>query len=344
MAEKNRKQAELKTPVSLYPIYFYISKSQAVLEDKIIQIKKAFKDVIDFEMDFKVFYGGEDFDSSQFTAFCGTPSLSSDKKLAVIKNFEKISASSLKLVREFVNSIDSKDFDTVLLITSTKEKTDSEVLKAAREKGMIEKLSLPVSENLNKWLNERAELDGIKFTAKASSKLIENVNFDLGLLKKEYEKLCTYIITEKEKLITEKIINKLVARIYDMKIFDLVDFIGNRDKKNALIALKAIAREKQNTIGIITLLHRMFKSFLYAKSSSGQVLIKNYVERNIGHVPFMVGKVVSNYTRASRNYSVDEIISIFNILNNYDILLRQTNVEDINIILKMITDITTIKN
>ena len=137
-----------------------------------------------------------------------------------------------------------------------------------KKSGDIKKIYAPQTGNLRKWLEERCELDDVKFTSKAALRLIENVNFDSGLLKTEYEKLHTFIISEKDKTINEKMVDRLVSRVYDMKIFDAVDHIGNRDKGGALKALKVVSDEKQNMLGLITLLHRMFKAFLYLKSDT----------------------------------------------------------------------------
>ena len=325
---------------SLKPCYLYISKSRSILDDKVEKFKKRLKNKIDFEIDYKVFYSGEEFDESQFYNFYNTPSFISEKKIALIKNFEKASLTMIKAINKLLKSTDKDNFSTVIIIVSLKDKIDNEILRTINSTGIVEKLNAPVSDTLKKWLFERAELDGIKFTAGAATRLIENVNFDTGLLKKEYEKLSVYVAFEKEKVIKETTVDKLVNRVYDMKIFDLVDFIGCRDKKNALLTLKALTVQKQGIIGLITLLHRMFKAFLYIKSPGGQDMLRDYIESHIGHMPYMVSRVIASYRKCSINYSPDEIFKVFKILNEYDFLLRIKNSGEVSLVLKMINDIT----
>ena len=266
----------------------------------------------------------------------------------------------VQVITDLLSKTDRKNFTAVLVITTIRAKIDSDLLYIIEKIGTVEKLSIPVTDSLKKWLDEKSELDGIKFTTKAVSKLIENVNFDLNLLKMEYEKLYTFIVSERDKTVNEKIVYKLVNRVYDMKIFDLVDFIGNRDKENAMKALKAISAEKQNIIGLITLIHRMFKAILFIKSqlkklnSNTEVNLtaqlfgseeeaKNYIGRYIGHSPYLLGKIINNYKKFSKKYGIAEIIKIFDILNRYDFLIRTSEVSENYLVTRLIIDIVDIR-
>ncbi|MBM3705738.1 MAG: hypothetical protein FJW66_04345 [Actinobacteria bacterium] len=341
----------------LKPCYIYISKSGSVLDEKIENIKKAVKSRLGTDVDFKIFYCGEEPDAGELSVFYNTPSFFSEKKVAVIKDFEKASLQLVETVSGLLENTDEDSFGTVLVITSQKDVEKKKTTKAMEKilsKASVKKLYAPVSDSLKKWLYEKAELDGIKFLPKASARFIENVNFDIGLLKREYEKIYTYIISEKDKAIDETAVNKLVARVLEMKIFDLVDFIGKRDKSGALVALKSVlvpvksgaadndsgSGDKRNILGLITLLHRMFKAFLYIKSTDDREILKNYILRNIGHAPYMVPKVTSNYIKFSANFNYSEIIKIIGILNRYDYLLRTAPSGQLKgLILKLIAEI-----
>ena len=233
------------------------------------------------------------------------------------------------------------------------------MISAIEKNGVVKKIFAPFTDSLKKWLDARTELDGVKFTASAAAKFLENINLDMNRLRTEYEKLITFISLEKEKIINEKMVDRLVNRVYDLKIFDLVDYIGARDKENALKALGAVMKEKQSMIGIITLIHRMFKVFLYFKCSpqeTGRPLpespgtgsldledqggkVKKYISRNIGHSPYLVNRITSNYLRFSKNYNAAEIRGVFDILNKYDIALRSGDTQESILLTKLIIDI-----
>jgi DNA polymerase III delta subunit len=359
----------MKNLSDLKPFYLYISKSPSILSDKLAEFRKFLKDKIDFDSDFKIFYADEEEQKGEFISFYNTPSFFSEKKIAIIRNLESAHNSFIKMLIEQATGFNKDNFGSILIILTTlqKNKIDKQLLAGIEKSGDIKEIKSPQTGNLRKWLEEKCELDDIKFTAKAAIKLIENVNFDSGLLKTEYEKLYTFIISEKDKTINEKMVDKLVNRVYDMKIFDAVDHIGNKDKGGALRTLKIISGEKQSMLGLITLLHRMFKAFLYLKSDiektnpaeqnsqtyAGSYQLgmhslnsfKKYLERNIGHSPYALKLVEEKYARYGRKYEKEEIIQVFGILNKYDILLRLgKEVQDFMFFAKMAIEIVDVKN
>jgi DNA polymerase III delta subunit len=376
MKKEESKKLPEKSISDLKPCYLFISKSSSILDEKISNLKKLLRNQINMDTDFNVFYGAEEINSRDFLNYCNTPSFFSMRKVAVIKDIDKAGLDFLDTLLDFFIEYKEKSQETVIVITAlkmpfsakehdegkkgkskgkkSKGKTFQELIDIISSIGVIETLNVPASSSLKKWLHEKAELDGLGFTQQSANRFIENVNFDLSLLKKEYEKINIYMISEKDKTVNEETVNRLVSRVFEMKIFDLVDFIGKRDKNNALEALKSVLYEKKSAkdsgqqsqsgisiMGLITLLHRMFKAFLYIKTHGKKDVLLAYVRRHLGHVPYMVEKVSDNYLKFSKNYSIEEIIKIFDILNRYDILLR-TSQQEINkgLILKFISEIT----
>jgi len=336
-ADKLKK--ELLKLEELAPCYLYISTSDSVLEDRIESVKKFLKEKINFDTDFKIFNGAEEIDEGEFNNYISTPSLFSLKKIVVIKYIEKVSASLQKKVINLISSNGKGSANVIFIITALKQKFNPALLDAVRKAGKVIQLKPPLSGSLKKWLEERSESDGIKFTEKAASLLIENVNLDLNLLKKEYEKLYDYISSEAKKVIDEDTVRFLVSRIYSLKIFDLVDYLGKRDKDNSLKALRSILEEGQNLIGLVTLIHRMFKCFLYIKSGNSKSSVTDYIENNMKVPPYFVGKLVSKYIKLSDNYTEDEVLKVFEILNKYDISFRINTIESKHLVKKLISEI-----
>lgn len=347
--------------------YLYISKSISILDEAVEKLRRTLRGKINFETDFKIFYGGPDMDENDFKNFTNTPSFFSEKRAAVVKSLEKASAEFIKTLIRMCSETEQGDDSILIILTyatgDRKEKNIADLKTAVSKSGIVEVLYAPTSEKLGRWLAERSELDGVKFTQKAVSRFIENVGFDLSLLKSEYEKLMIYLISEKEKTINETTVDKLVPRVYDMKIFDLVNCIGNRDRTGALKTLKSLMLEKQNMIGVIALLYRMFSAFIYIKSENlkkqaqiypgyagsyktpGMNLsgsFRDYIEKSIGHTKNKE-KIAASYLRFSQKYSLHEIIKVFDILNSYDILLRSAEINEAVLITRLIAEIIGIK-
>jgi DNA polymerase III delta subunit len=115
------------------PCHLYISKSSSVLDDRIDSLKKFLKSKINFEVDFKIFYGGEEIDEGELLNFYNTPSFFSEKKVAIIKNIEKVSKNITGIITDMLSNPEINNFSTVLIITaleedSSKKKIDPNLL------------------------------------------------------------------------------------------------------------------------------------------------------------------------------------------------------------------------
>jgi DNA polymerase III subunit delta len=338
----NSPERESIEPEKLLPCYLYTGAAESLLEDTIDKLKGTLKEKINFDTDFKVFSGTEEINEEEFTGYISTPSLFSSKKIAVIKHIEKLPAALQRKIVELVSISSGDKINIVFILTSSKKKINPALLDAIKKFGKITQLKPLSGGSLRKWLDGKSSSDGIKFTEDAAALLIDNVNLDISLLRMQYEKLFNYISSEEKKVIDENTVKFLVNRAYSLKIFDLVDYIGQKDRDNSLRALKAILEEEQNLIGLITLLHRMFKCFLYIKSENSRSRVTGYIENNIRVSPYFIGKMVNKYIKLSSNFKEPEILKIFKVLNSYDINFRTGTLETKNLVSKLICEITDI--
>jgi len=338
MKTDNSKKESFKLE-KLLPCYLYISASDSVLDERIESVKSHLRGKINFDTDFKVFNGTEEIDEEEFTNYVNTPSLFSPKKIMVIKHMEKVPADLQKRVKNLITGTPGNSGNIVFFITASTQKLNTALMDSIKSAGKIAQLKAPLSGTLKKWLDEKSESDGIRFTEKAALLLIENVNTDFNLLKRQYDKLFDYIISEEKKVIDENTVRSLVNRIYSLKIFDLVDYIGKRDKDGSIKALKSMLDEGHNLIGLVTLVHRMFKCFLYIKSGDSKSLVTDYIESSMKVPPYFIGSLVNKYIRLSDNYNETEIFKIFKILNKYDIGFRTNSSLDEQLAKKLILEI-----
>jgi DNA polymerase III delta subunit len=318
--------------------YLYISRNEHALAEKIGEIKKYIESDAGARSDLKVFDTSDRQSLEDFESFVSSPSLFSEKKIALLEHIEKAPASFQKIAAARIS--DDGGADSVFIFTASSEKINKALIDAVKDVGILRTIRPPVAADLLKWLEGKAKEDGIEFTGDARHLLVENVHLDINLLKNEYQKLYDYISSEDKKIIDEKVIKSLVSRVYSMKIFDLVDFLGERDKNGSLKALDDILNEDKNLLGLITLMHRMFKSLLYIKTDRGKGSVTDYLAANINMPPYFIGKMVNKYIKFSRNYSQEEIIKILEMLNDYDIKLRKSIVDNCKLVKMMIIRIT----
>lgn len=337
-------------PAVLKKVYLYISRNNNTLKEKIEEIRDYAGRGARADTDFKIFDGNDKNALDDFTNFVSAPSLFSPSKIAVLESIDRAGAAFQKLAAKILSDENIKDSDeagsqpaVVYIFTSLSEKINKGLLDTIKRMGAVRKLKIPVYGDLLKWLKDRILSDGISFTDDAKVLLVENVNLDMRLLKNEYNKLFNYISSEDKKIIDRKAVKFLVRRVHSMKIFDLVDFLGERNKDRSLEALDDILKEDKKLLGLVTLIHRMFKSLLYIKTEDSGASVTDYLSRNIYMPSYFIGKMVSKYIKFSRNYSKAEIIKIFKVLNDYDKNLRKNIVDNSNIIKIMIINIVDVK-
>lgn len=326
---------------ALKKAYLYISRNEHALREKIGEIKSYITGADDTGIDLKSFDTGDSASLEDFDGFVSSPSLFAERKIAVLENIERAPAGFQKKAAEKL----SKDggTDTVFVFTASNERINKALMEEIEYKGVIKKIRPPVAGDLLKWLEEKSTSDGITFTDDARFLLMENVNLDMNLLKSEYGKLFDYISSEDKKIIDRDAVKFLVSRMHSLKIFDLMDFMGERDKNRSLEALEDILKEDKNLLGLITLIHRMFKSMLYIKTDEGKGSVTDYLSRNINMPPYFIGKMVNKYIKFSRNYSEAEIIKIIAMLNDFDIDLRKSVIDNSKLVKTMIARITDMK-
>ncbi len=327
---------------NLDPCYLYISISDSVLDNRVENIRNFLNGKINLDTDFKVFNGAEGIEDEEFNNYISNPSLFSMKKIAVIKFIEKVPASLQKRIAELVSANEKQDSGVVFILTSVKRKFNTKLLQKIKKYSAVRQLKIPEGSDIRNWLIKKSRSDGIVFTDGAVSVLLENVNMDLNLLKKEYEKLYDYINSETKKVIDENTVRFLVRRVYSMKVFDLVDCVGKRDKEGSLEALRSLLEENQNMIGLVTLIHRMFKCFLYIKSGDSSSPVTDYIEDKMKIPPYYISKLVSKYIKWSSNYKQAEIVKAFKLLNDYDIKFRSGIGQDDHLIKKLVLEIVDI--
>jgi hypothetical protein len=104
--------------------------------------------------------------------------------------------------------------------------------------------------------------------------------------------------------------------------------------------LPFIAEDEYAAISVIKQMYSMFKGILYVMDGErGKAEVKNYLEKNTKASPGFVLKIISNYFRFAKNYTVREIRNIISILNDFDISKRKTSQTNINFLFDLLLKI-----
>lgn len=188
-----------------------------------------------------------------------TYSFLSPKKVIIIKNASFLeSTSKIKFkdeeIEHLLKYIDNPSDDVLLIICCKKLDVRKKISKELKKKVNVVKTMFTPEEIITE------ELNGYKISFKAKNLLIDYTNENISLLQKECEKLKLYKLDEKE--ITDEDVKRLVFKVKkdnDKLLFDLINYMVTKDKKNAFKTYLALVDNNLEPLSIIALLESQLR-------------------------------------------------------------------------------------
>lgn len=226
------------------------------------------------------------------------------KKAVIIKNIKE-----LKEDKMLIDYLDNEN-DNLLIITSN-EKLDErkKLTKKLSEKNVIDLNNY----DLEKYTKE--ELKDYKISILDIKLLIDYCGNSYDNLKTEIEKLKMYKYETKE--ITQEDIKKVVRKSFDMNIFDLINNINGKNKKEVFKILNGLLDQKEDEIKILVILANNYRLLFQikelTKEKTDQEIIKLY---NMN--PYRLKKLKEQ----ARLYTKDEILKIMKDLADIDFAIK----------------------
>ncbi|MEM4260133.1 MAG: DNA polymerase III subunit delta, partial [Candidatus Woesearchaeota archaeon] len=169
---------------------------------------------------------------------------------------------------------------------------------------------------LEKWAKSEIEKRGSKIEKETLEKLMSYVSNDIWQLDQEIEKLTLY---KKNKTIEKKDIDEIVTANIQVNIFNLIDNIGIKNKKNAILELNKLLEKGEEPLYILKMLIYQIKNML---------LIKDLIKNNFGKKeiiqitkkhPFVIEKTINQI----KNFTLNELISIYDKIFDLEIDIKR---------------------
>jgi len=247
-----------------------------------------------------------------------TPNLLAPKRLIICKNILISTTEEYQLeVVEFLKKekylIEDKDV-VVVFWEKKKVKKSSGLYKYLEKNGKSQSFEKPSGIKLNQWVTKQAQMidPQAKFSSYALEKLIFYTNGDLFSLANEIQKLVNYA---GGKEIVEEMVDLLVQADFDSNIFNTIDALANRNKKEALKFLHQHLKGGDDPYYLLSMFVYQFRNLLKISD-----LKENY-NMNEGDIvrvtklhPFVVKKGLAQ----TRNFSFETLKKIYQKLSTLD--------------------------
>jgi len=239
-----------------------------------------------------------------------------DKKMVVVKNFSRIAANK-KIHKEIANFFKKqKEIDNVVGFVDMLNPEKYNYKKPIPAGPLFKFLSSQKyfwtfnqmnNRELGAWLKKYFADHKVSIEQKAIDGLIIRVGNDLNQMSTEIKKLTAYKYGE---AITIENVENLVKAKFDENIFDLVDALGNQNKK---VSLKLISDQLAcgtHELMILKMIQRQFKIMLQVKSGA--------TARSAGLHPFVYQKANGQ----AKNFDLEKLKSIFSSLVDIESQLK----------------------
>jgi len=246
------------------------------------------------------------------------------KRMVIIKNLISENKSK-EIQKEVVNLLNQesqdKGEDNILVFWENKDHSKSKSKNALWGRLIKEKLAEEFEPlrpaQLNAWVKKEVEKQDGKIDNQAISFLAATVGNDLWQMANEITKLLNYC---QGKPITITDIENLVKAKFDDNIFNLVDSLGNNDKKLALKLMSDQFNLEADEIYLLSMLIRQFRILLEIKDLLNQHprITKDLIAKELQIHPFVAQKALWQV----KNFTFEKLKQIYQLLMDLDFKLK----------------------
>ncbi len=240
-----------------------------------------------------------------------------DRQLIIVMNSNKI----FKNLKKLISTIDSIPKSTVVVFnlfgaSIVQKKEEMNILS---NYGVIYDFKKIYENRISEWIKYLGERLGFSLDYKVSELIKERTGNNLSKINLELEKIHLNIIdgnVDKEVVFEHFGINN------EFNLFELQNEIGKKNFSNAFKISNYFTNNSSYSIQQILLsLHNYFSNIF--KIQSLKTANPNSISKSLGINYYFV----NDYIKASKKFSIKEVVKIIRILNKYDLKSKGINYE-----------------
>ena len=262
-----------------------------------------------------------DTDKTDFDDFYNSFTVSSmfqEKKLLILNNlfsgkkFQEGFLENIKIIESL------KDVVVVFEKDSVDERT--KLFKTLKKDCKSQEFSLLDSKNLRTFAENEFKLREAKINVDALALLISYVGSDLWRLSSEIEKLALF---KQDSTIRKDDVELQVKPKIEVDIFQTIDSLAQKNKKNAFLLLKKHIINGESPIYLFSMLQYQFRNLLAIKELADKGLMYDSIVKKSGLHPFVVKK---NYFQC-KNFSMQDLKNIYKKAFQIDLQVKSGKID-----------------
>lgn len=238
----------------------------------------------------------------------------SEKRMVIVKNFcQTTSLEEQKKLAEQLEKI--PEFCVFFLVETKPPDKRSSLYKKMVKIGQLENHEILQGSALTRWIIEKVTEKSGQIGFNEANYLAQMHGAELWSLENEIEKLTNYC---QDKPIDIPTINLLTKANLTTSIFQLTDYLGQKNTSAALKTLQNLLKNDEDIHYIFHMIIRQFRLILQIKSLTEQRFSPPEIARQIKQHPYVVKTTVNQ----TRNFDFPTLQKIYQQLLQIDIALK----------------------
>jgi DNA polymerase III subunit delta len=299
------------------PMYLFIGEEDFFSEECVNRVIRDLltADTKAFNLD--IVYGSKA-DASQVLAHAASFPMMSDRRVVVIKEFDKLLSDDS--VKELVSAYVARPLEsTCLVLLAEKPDFRTKPFSDLKKKGAVFSFNPLYDGQVPSWIAARCKDMGKEVDIEACRLIQAYVGNSLRAIQNELDKLFTYL--GERKCVTPEDVADVVGVSRGFTVFDLQNAIGKKNIGDALRIVKRMIETGESTQLSIVMLTRYFnliwkvQDMLSHGASDPEVIAATRIS------PYYF----KDYSEAARRFSSSQIENSFGVLLDADLQLKSTS-------------------
>lgn len=294
------------------PVYL-ITGSDEVCREQFFQ-KLISQIIIESVRDFNLnLFSAENLDCFSFKSCYESYPVMSKMRVLILRDCDKLKQAH----RDCLETILVTPVETSCIVMVS-EKVDHrlKLFKEVSKMGSTISFLPPYDKNIPKWIETQASSMGLKFDPNAILLLQRYVGNSPGELLMEIEKLAACV--SEKLIISEELVNKVVAKSRVATVFELADAIGEQNIVKALNLLQNFLDGGNHPSIAVKMIVRHYSILSLAMIELGKGNSVEKIAQVVGVHPFFA----SSYIHQARSFTHTEILQCLSIVKDADWQVR----------------------
>lgn len=291
-----------KTFSNIYVIFGEEEYLKNIYEKKLISntVDENFK-----MMNFDIFEG-KNVNISKIIDACDTMPFMSDYRVVILKNTGLIYDAKKDDTNKLENYLHILPKTTILIFIEEKIDKKLKIFKTISNIGTFHKIDILSENELVNWILSIFKDNNKNISTKEALYIIRNIGFNMEILLNEINKLISFKSSGTKITIND--IDNICTKSIESKIFDLINFMSNKDMDNAIKIYKNLIINKTSPFVILNMISRQFRIILQTK----YLYNKNYSINNIASELELRDFIVKEAIKQSKNFSIKILLQAIN--------------------------------